>query len=201
MKFNIPYRDKKVEAAIAYIALEHKKKTRAYVCLTALFKYLAFFDFKSLEETGEPALGLQYRAMERGPVPIEIYNENKYKKSEYYKFDDRKFSKNGKTSIAYNIIPITSKTKGYLDYLSEYDIELLNRLIFFYAQSWVTASIMSDTSHSKKDGIKAWIKAWNREPNSLINMSETFDSINIKDINKNLSHSEEHFLMYQRLHA
>jgi len=201
MKFNIPYKDQRVEAAIAYIAAEHKKKTRDTLCLTALFKYLSFYDFKSLKETGEPALGLEYVAMEKGPVPKEIYFEHQYKKSIYYRFDESTFFKDNKEYKAYSIAPLAVKKKEYLDYLSEYDKELLDKLLYFFAQSWVTANIMSDASHSKRDGIKAWAKAWNREQNSTIDMAETFDNLVEKYKNHTLTSSEEHFLIYQKLHA
>lgn len=201
MKFDIPYKDKKVEAAIAYIAAGHKKKTRENVCSTALFKYLAFFDFRSLEKSGEPALGLDYIAMRMGPVPKEIYSDHKYSKSSFYRFDEKLFFKDGKEHKAYEIIPLQSKNKDYLDYLSEYDKGLLNDLIYIFAQSWVTASIMSDASHCRKDGIKAWIKTWNKKQNSIIDMADTFENLEEKYISHTATTSEEHFLIYQQLHA
>lgn len=199
--FTIPYKDQKVEGAIAFFASEHKKKTRESLGLTALFKYLAFYDFKSLEETGELALGLTYKAMERGPVPVEIYIENRYRKSEYYLFEGKQFYKDGKEYTAFDIIPRPVKKKEYLNYFSEYDLELMNRLIFFFAQSWVSAKVMSDASHAKKDGIKAWVKAWNREHDSIINIADTFDDLEEKVINNKASSPEEHFFIHRLLHA
>ncbi|OHD67723.1 MAG: hypothetical protein A2W19_16530 [Spirochaetes bacterium RBG_16_49_21] len=201
MIFNIPYKDERVEGAIAFFASEHKKKTRENLCQTALYKYLAFFDFKSLEETGEPALGLTYQAMEMGPVPKEIYIEKKYTKSTFYFFEEKPFYKEGKQLIAIDIISYPVKKKIYLDYFSEYDLELMNKLIYFFAQSWVTAKIMSDASHAQKDGIKAWIKTWNNKPNGIINMADTFDNLEEKYLKNSASASEEHFYIYQKLHA
>jgi len=201
MNFDIPYKDQRVEAAIAFIAAEHKKRTREYLSSTALFKYLAFFDFRSLEESGEPALGLTYIAMKMGPVPKEIYIDKKYWKSSLYRFDEKPFFQNGKEYKAFDIVPLPVKKKDYLDYFSEYDKELLDNLLYFFSQSWVTAKIMSDSSHARNGGIKAWIKTWNKKQNSTIDMAVTFDDLEEKYINKTATASEEHFLIYQHLHA
>lgn len=201
MEFNIPYKDQRVEGAIAFFAAEHKKKTREVLSQTALYKYLAFFDFRSLEETGEPALGLTYQAMKNGPVPKEIYIDKKYRKSPLYLFEERTFYKDGKEFTAYDIIPKPVKKKDYLNYFSEYDLELMNKLVFFFAQSWVTARIMSDASHEKKDGIKAWVKTWKKQRNAVIDMADTFDNLEEKYIKHAASGPEEHFFIYQKLHA
>ena len=73
----IPYRNEKIQNAIAFFAKEHCKKARKPLYQTYLYKYLGFFDFLSLRETGRPAIGLVYKAMKRGPVPIEIYQDKK----------------------------------------------------------------------------------------------------------------------------
>jgi hypothetical protein len=71
----MPYQMEKIENAICFFAKEHQKKARKPLYQTFLYKYLAFLDFISLRETGQPALGLRYLAMEKGPVPIEIYDK------------------------------------------------------------------------------------------------------------------------------
>lgn len=65
----IPYQKEKIENAICFFAYEHKKATRKFLTQTYLYKYLALFDFKCLEETGKPALGLKYMAMEKEADP------------------------------------------------------------------------------------------------------------------------------------
>ncbi|MGH2575337.1 MAG: hypothetical protein ACRDFC_06525, partial [Ignavibacteria bacterium] len=60
----IPYQKEKIINSILFFAKEHKNKTRKPLLQTFLYKYLAFLDFKSVEETGLPALGLTYLAME-----------------------------------------------------------------------------------------------------------------------------------------
>lgn len=115
----IPYRDEKIQNAIAFFAKEHRKKTRQFLYQTFLYKYLAFFDFWSLRDTGRPALNLKYKAMKKGPVPIEIYG-NKQE---------------------------TEKKDPDMDYFSPYEEELLHKLIEIFAQRWVTTGVMSDASH------------------------------------------------------
>ena len=184
MEFLIPYKDERIEGAIAFFASKHKGN----LSQTALYKYLAFFDFTSLEESGEPALGLTYIALEHGPVPKEIYRENKYRESKYYKFIEGK-----ENSVT--IVPIPGDS-NYLEYFSKYDIKLMNRLIEIFKKS--PATEMSKASHEE---IKAWRKAWKSKPNSIINMADTFDNLEEKYYNNEATMAEEHFFISQKLHG
>ena len=71
----LAYRKERVENAICYFACEFTRKTRKYPTQTYIYKLLASFDFQRLTKTGQPAFDLEYRAMENGPVPTEIYNK------------------------------------------------------------------------------------------------------------------------------
>ena len=193
MEFIIPYQSQRIEGAIAFFASKHKEKTRKNLSQTALYKYLAFFDFKSLEDSGEPALGLTYIAMERGPVPKEIYIEKKYRQSNYYQFMDT-------NTNSVEIIPTSAKT-DYLDYFSKFDEKLMTNLIEVFALSWITANVMSNASHDRKNGIKAWNKTWHKKPNTIINMAETFEDLEEKYINQTASMAEEHFYISQKLNG
>ena len=184
MEFLIPYKDERIEGAIAFFAAKHKGK----LSQTALYKYLAFFDFRSLEESGEPALGLTYIAMEHGPVPKEIYIEGKYRESKYYKFE-----KGEENSII--IIPV-SKNMGYTEYFSKYDINLMNNLIEIFKK--MPANVMSKASHEKEKGIKAWTKT---KLGSVINMADTFDNLEEKYYNNKATTAEEHFFICQKLYG
>ena len=83
---SIPFQKEKIENAISYFAAEHTKITRQPLFQTALYKYLAFFDFEILKKAGTPALGLKYSAMDKGPIPIDIYSQRENYKTErpYY---------------------------------------------------------------------------------------------------------------------
>jgi len=185
----IVLRDERITHSILHFAQEHKKKTRDYLCQTALYKYLAFFDFKSLIETGEPALNLRYSAMDYGPVPVEIYIEKKYQSTESYHFET--FN---------NIVRIkpVPKAKVNLDFFSEYEIELMGKLLYFFATKWVTAKVISDSSHKE---IRAWKVAYERKKNSIIQYREEFKDDIVKRYSDGTSSlAEEHFIIYSALH-
>jgi uncharacterized phage-associated protein len=181
----IPYQKEKIENAICFFAKEHKKRTKKPLSQTALYKYLALFEFEIFEETGRPPLNLIYKAMDYGPVPIEIYNKRDEYESELFRF--KKIGEN-----EYIIIPLK---KPNLDYFSEYEIEKLKNLVYIYGEKFVTTSIMSDVSHQK---IKAWKKAYTRQKNSIINYEDTFEDLEHKDIDK-LSFAEENYLIWKNI--
>lgn len=182
----IAYQKEKIENAICFFAEEHKKATRQPLYQTYLYKYLAFLEFDSIKETGRPALGLKFRAMEKGPVPIEIYEKRESYESSCFKF--RRLEKD-----KYIII---SKGKPNLDYFSPYEIKEMKRLIEIFANKFVKSNEMSESSHQD---IKAWKKTWSRKPNSIIDYGSTFDEdIKNKDP-KELTVAEENFLIYKSI--
>jgi len=83
----IPYQKERIENAICFFASEHQKRSEKPAFQTFIYKYLAMLDFLSIEETGQPVLGLNYVALKRGPVPEEIYFEKKFMKSDLYEFE------------------------------------------------------------------------------------------------------------------
>src|SRR4030043_97032 len=112
-KAMIAYREEKIKNAICYFATEHAKRTKKPLHQTFLYKYLAFLDFESLSDTGHPVLGLKYKAMERGPVPTEIYSKRKGLMTECFEFkelEDNKFI-------------IMAKGHPNLEYFSSYEIK------------------------------------------------------------------------------
>ena len=179
------YQKKRIENAICFFADEHFKRTKKYPSQTHIYKYLAFFDFQILEETGEAPLDLDYLAMERGPVPIQLYKKRRDIKSDCFCFQE----------TGTNTFIVKAINKPDLDYFSYYEIKKMKDLIYIFAASYSTASIMSDLSHEK---IKAWLKAWNRKKNSPIDKAETFDDI-YKKTEGELTQQEEHFLINQSL--
>lgn len=182
----IAYQKEKIENAILFFAKEYKKKTRKYLNQTRLYKFLAFLDFGTIEEYGEPALGLTYKAMDKGPVPKEIYDDELYRKTESYEF----FSKNDN----YNTVEIITKKnkKPNLDYFSEYEIEKMNIIIEIYADKTINTNDISDASHEE---IKAWKKAYNDEQNRIISYKDdVFENIDSKK-EEELTKAEKRFIM------
>jgi len=178
------YRKERIENAICFFAKEYRKETKRDPSQTHIYKYLALFDFEVLKETGDSPLDLDYRAMEHGPVPIEIYGNRDNLKSDLFVFE-----KKGDSYF------VKAKKRPNLDFFSEYEIEKMQNLIFIYAQQWVTSGIMSDSSHEK---IKAWRKTWKREHNGRIDKADTFEELTAKDESQ-LSPQEEHFLISSML--
>ena len=176
----IPYRDEKIKNASIFFAREHRKRAKKPLYQTYLYKYLSFLDFCSIRETGKPALDLTYRAMERGPVPLEVYDGKE--KVTGCKFVRDQCGEQVLTSL-----------KPNLDYFSDYEIDLMARLIDFYAQRWVTSNMMSDATHED-------ILAWRRTPlNQLIDKSLEFKG-NLSTKSKDeLSFPETVFLTHKAL--
>ncbi len=174
----------KVENAIGFLAKKYYENTSKYLSQTFLYKLLAFFDYISLKETGIPSLKLKYNALDRGPVPLSIYNEFK---------DSRKYS-------SFQIEDITnSKFEGKFivptnepdtDFFNQYEVDLMRKLIHLYAKEYVTSNEISERSH---ESILAWKKAYAREKNSKMLFEEEFESL------ENIPDEAETFLVYKEL--
>ena len=182
----IPYQKEKIENAICFFAREHQKKIREPLYQTFLYKYLAFLDFESIRETGRPCLGLTYKAMERGPVPIEIYGKRDEIKSHLFEFrrdqEDR--------------ITIHPKSKPNLDYFSKKEISLMQRFIEIYAKSYIPAKLISDASH---ESILAWKKTWRSNQNGIIDYAAELDDNLLSKKEEELTYPEESYLIYRAL--
>lgn len=183
----IPYQQEKIDNAISFIAKEHIQKTRKPLYQTSLYKYLAFLDFKSLEETGQPVLGLTYMAMPRGPVPKEIYDNRDRLQSPLFE----RIEKPGGQMI---IRP--KRRSPDLDYFSRYEISLMKRLIEIFADRFIDTKIMSDASHEE---IKAWREAYARKPNSIIDYASTYSNNLFLKSEEELTYPEEIYLTYRAL--
>lgn len=183
----IAYQKEKIENAICFFAKEHYKKTHHYVYQTFLYKYLALFDFGYFKEYGKQPLGLKYRAMERGPVPVEIYSKRTESKwSSLFEFRQDKDD---------NYI-IIHKSNPNLDFFSQREVKLMNKLIEIYAESYITAKLMSDVSH---ESISAWRKTWRIEKNDFIDFSLEFSGNVFGKPENELTFPEEVYIIQKGL--
>jgi uncharacterized phage-associated protein len=187
----IAYRNERIENAMLYFAKEHYKKTKKSLSQTALYKYLAFFEFRMLEKRGEMPFDLQYRAMEHGPVPIEIYDERAnpgaFKKIVFEPYQTQK----GATSYL-----VKAKGTFETDYFSENELDEMKNLIEIFAQQWIGAAVMSDASHQ---AIRAWKKTYGAARNSVIDPISNF-SRNITELPiDDLTPAEERYLLTRRI--
>ena len=186
MASSIPYREEKIKNAICFFASEHEKHTHKPLSQTFLYKYLAFLDFKSIEVIGRPTLGLIYSAMDKGPVPIEIYANRDKLKNECFVFvplEEEKYI-------------VKANGKPDLDYFSPFEIGEMNRLIEIYADYFVKASDISEASH---ETIAAWKKTWAKKRNAIINYDDAFVEDLLTKPHANLSFAEESYLLYKVL--
>lgn len=181
------YRKERIDNLILFFAEEHFKKTKKYLSQTALYKYIAFFEFRLLKNRGYMPLELKYKAMKHGPVPIDIYD---------HRFDNNYFSKvifeKYKLPDSKDAILIRPNGKFEEDYFSENELEEMKNLIEIFAQQWVDAKIMSDSSHQS---LRSWKKTYSTNPNSFIDPKDEFDRDILSIPIEELSSTEERYLI------
>jgi len=148
------YKKKRLENAIAYMIKiqTHFSGQRAFQ--TFIYSYLALIDFKALKEAGKPVFDLDYVATIMGPVPIELDdNRDKIVDDENY-FDAIKLVRDQEGNYWY-----ACKQEPDLDYLSDYEIELIEATVEEFAGKGIktTSEEVVDASCVR---IRAWHKAW-----------------------------------------
>ncbi|MCL2374840.1 MAG: Panacea domain-containing protein [Treponema sp.] len=189
----LPYRKERIDNAILFFARKHRQKTHKYLSQTFLYKYLAFFEFRYLKKAGDMPLELTYRAMEHGPVPIEIY-DNRGNPGYFSKvvFEPSPME-NGKTR--YTVKPVPAK-KFEPDFFAEAELEEMGSLIEIFAQRWVKAAEISEASHQD---IKAWKSTYSRSPNAVIDPAEEFGR-DISAVSEDMLSTEElKYLMRRKI--
>jgi hypothetical protein len=181
----IPYQKEKIDNAACFFASEHWRITKQHLCQTFLYKYLALFEFRYLRKYGNPPLGLTYKAMERGPVPMEIYGRRDDPDlSQCFAFQKGR----GEERI------VVLKGKPDLDYFSKREVALMKELVEIFGSSYVTSHIMSDASHQD---ILAWKRTWSKKPNAIIDFSLEFTENPLDKSEDQLTFPEEVFLIQQ----
>jgi hypothetical protein len=177
----VAYRKERISHAILFFAEEHYKKTHKYLFQTALYKYLAFFEFRYLKSYGEMPLDLAYRAMEHGPVPVELYA-------------------NRETGNYFTLVSFESAGSGFIvkpmgkfnpDYFAETELKEMRNLIEIFARQWIGTAVMSKASH---DNIRAWKVTREERPNRTINPIDEFDRNILEIPEEDLTPQEERYL-------
>ena len=185
------YQKERIENALLFFAQNHYKKTKNYLSQTFLYKYLAFFEFRYLKKVGSMPLELTYKAMKRGPVPLEIY--------------DNRATPNYFSKVIFEPFQTKDENTGYLikpngkfdpDYFAEAELKEMNDLIEIFAQKWVGATEISEASHQ---AIKAWRETHSRSPNAVIDPIEEFER-DITAVPEETLHTEElKYLMRRKM--
>lgn len=127
-------------------AIMHFANSVKYPYKIKIFKLLHFLDFIHFSQVGIPVTNQSYKAFERGPVPIELYNDiEKNTLSSYFldnikimprKFDDKE---------AFEFRP--KKKKPNMEVFTPREIEIIKNLSLMYKNA--TADEMTEASHLK----------------------------------------------------
>ncbi|MFI3262032.1 MAG: Panacea domain-containing protein [Rikenellaceae bacterium] len=122
--------EKSIHAAL-YVASKVKRKD-----FHKIFKVIYFADREHLSNYGVPITGDLYIAMSDGPVPSFLYDIFKVIRGDSY-YSKRDYSKFSQYFVVKNWNFIEPKTTANLDYLSESNIEELDKSIELYGSlSW-----------------------------------------------------------------
>ncbi len=174
---NAYYREK-LNRAIAWFAKKHFEKTGKYPTQIQLFKYLAFLEFQSVKERGYPVFGLKYKAMKFGPVPEELYNEFKTSSSASKFYQVKRVNLKTHQGIKKVVLILPSSEEPDMKLFSPWELSTMERLVEIYGEAWIGADVFSEASHQK---IKAWQKAYQRKPNSLMKFEDELEDLPLKE--------------------
>ena len=137
------YRRKLLNAILLF-----SKEGVRHLNTTKLSKLLYFFDFTHVKQIGYPAIGLQYNAFDRGPVPKAFWLEIKegnvpedFKKKLAIIVHRDDFNKE------YKELDFRAKSSPDIKVFTPREQKILNELVFFYKET--TAKEMSEISHLK----------------------------------------------------
>lgn len=174
------FEKRQLGSIIAFLAQEHLARTGKYMHQTHLYKYLAFLNKACLEKYGTPAVPLTFIAMDKGPVPLELYNDRKNLKNQFFSFQPDLESNNPEAFI------VVAESKPDLTLFNDTEYETMRKLIQEYATDFSSTDEISEASHEK---IKAWKVAYQRKANSTMNFADelTDDMANFERLSDNLA--------------
>ena len=121
-----------------------------------LFKILYFANQRSLVDWGHPMTKDQFCALPHGPVPTGLYNTIK---------GERMVIKDLSGSVDINEYVLLPKREADMDYLSGYDIEILDMCIPMYCN--MSFSDLEKTSHTS-----CWEKARQKPGRHVIELAD-----------------------------
>ncbi len=154
-------REEKITNAICFFAFEHERHTDTLLTHTSLYKYLAFLDYASIEETGRPALGLLYRTRGRHPLPVGTHAKVARSKKDRFVFLPRG---RGRYLV---------KATGEPDVSSFSPLELreMKSLVETYALRFAKAH---DAGEAARKATGSWKRRWIRKSES-VGFDDVFD--------------------------
>ena len=184
----IAYSKERLDNAVAYFAGHHEEITGNKAYKTYIFKYIALFDFLILDQTGKPAFDIEYAALERGPVPVFLYDHIDEYESSFFIINE---DKDGNHYL-------TSTVDIKMDYFSEFEQKKLVQIVDDYIFKGMKTDDVCDRTHTD---ITAWRIAWeNRGTARRVPMDyiDEFDDISEKEA-CDLTLKEESFWVHRGL--
>lgn len=187
------YEKERLENALAYIAIIHKKLTNKPAYQTYIYKYLALIDFTEVKETGRTMFDLDYIALTNGPVPRVLYDNREENLRNQPFRDTVVLKKTSEQQIIYE--PVAEPN---LEFFSDHELDLIESTLEKYASRDITCDKICKITHRQ---IPAWRKAWNRRNTSQrvpINPLDSFPDVLEKDINARTPIEEaavQHFMI------
>ena len=132
------YKKSKLNQLVHFFAKEHKKASGNDLYKTTLLKYIALFEFELLPILGQPPIGLNYEALEKGIVAIDLYteiNEGAYKTDLVKIEEDIDEDELGKEIRQIRIIP--NEVEYNFDDFSEAEIDKMYELINKFGKTYI----------------------------------------------------------------
>ena len=122
--------------------------------LTKALKLLYILDETAIRETGVPITWLDYQVWKLGPVARDVYEEFRYDKKTSYKGEEVDFADELKVEVIPNPVEdeklsyvIKSNTGFDIDEFSDYELELLQRIVRDYGN--LSGSKLIDKLHEE----------------------------------------------------
>jgi len=179
----IAYQKERKENAICFFADEFRKTARKNLPSMGLYKLLAFMDHWGVKNTGKPVFDFTYKAMQMGPVPMELYGQRSTIKSSLFSF----------LSKGEERFDVVSKGSPDLDFFSDKELGEMERLVAIFGDKSMTTLLMSEASH--KD-ITAWNRTFRQKPNAVIDFGLTFLGDIYSKNEEKLTPEEDRFLLF-----
>ncbi|MBI5178723.1 MAG: SocA family protein [Nitrospinae bacterium] len=165
-------REKLINAIICFAS-----KCR-YVGETKLYKLLSYLDFIHYRQTGRSVTNLDYFALPKGPVPLELMNEVKNLDMANEDLRSAITFSQGKAKNDYDMKIISPKKKFDPQHLTKRELKIIDDLVYIFKD--VTAKDISEASHFKGH---PWEKTRNTKgENQKIDFSLVFDERDKKQL-------------------
>ena len=179
----------KIANAIAFFATKFKQNYGFWPAQMWIYKLLALLDYRILMATGRPCLGLEYYAMDNGPVPMSLYdNRQNSTASDIYLFE----------SLGGRRYNISALKEPDLDCFSDRAVEEMENLSQEFIFSGKGLNYLINATHQ----LKAWQAARNDAQKCcrgrmLMEYADAFEINPAKKAPEDLSWQEEAFLAYE----